>query len=180
MSLARSPIAYFSTGSPVTDEYPTTYTYGNGTNLPYPGMLGMIVEFDQGTPGARNICQFQLVKAASAITPAEGDVLYWSAKTTFTVTTAVTANSLAGIAPALMAAAASYFWMVIKGDDNVHLVNSPTNTPAAGTFVIPTATAGRADTITAAATYAGFPQIGIALGAAASSLVNTRINIPDR
>lgn len=179
MSLNVHPAPYFVTGSPITDEYLASYTFPNGTSLPYPGMLGQVVQFDQGTT-TKNICVFQLVKAASAITPAEGAVLYWSDKTIFEVTTTVTGQQLAGIAPKLMAAAASYFWMIKKGDDKVLLKGSPTATAAAGTQVIPSSTAGSADTITAAATTGNFPVIGVALGAATSNLVNTRINIPDQ
>lgn len=180
MSLSAHPIPYFQSGSPVTDEYLAANTFLNGSHLPYPGMLGQIVEFDQGTPGARNICRFQLVKAASGITPAEGAVLYWSDKTIYEVTTTVTGQQLAGISPALMTAAASNFWMIKKGDDKVLLIASPTAAAASGTQVWPSSTAGKADVpAAAAATQAGGPMIGVALGAASSSLVNTRINIPD-
>lgn len=179
MGLHEQPVGYFQSGSPVTDEYLASYTFLNGTQLPYPGMKGMICEFDQGTSDARNICQFQLVIAGAGITPAEGAVLYWLDKAAYTVTTVVAAGNLAGIAPALMTAAASAFWMIKKGDDKVLFIAAPTVVVAAGLPVVASATAGKADALANVPAQAAFPLIGVALGATAADLATVRINIPD-
>ncbi len=116
MSQKMHPVPYFQSGSPLTDEYLASHTFLNGSIYPYPGMVGQTVEFQMGTPGAWNLGEFQLVKAASGVTPALGDLLYWSDRTIFEVTTAVTSEIVAGFAPVLMTAAASAFWMVLIGD----------------------------------------------------------------
>lgn len=178
MSQAGHPAPYFQSGSPLTDEYLASYTFLNGTKLPYPGMLGQISEFQAGTPGAWNLLTVQLVKAATSITPALGDLLYWSDKTIWEVTTTVTGQQIAGFAPVLMAGAASYFWAILKGDCTVHVLDSPTNAAAAGTFCIASSTSGRTNAVTAAATIAQAPVLGRHLAAEfASHYARARVNV---
>lgn len=178
MSQARHPAPYFQSGSPLTDEYLASYTFLNGTHFPYPGMKGQIAEFQAGSPGNWNLLTVQLVVAASAITPALGDLLYWSDKTIFEVTTTVTGQQIAGFAPVLMTAAASGFWMILAGDATVHVLDSPTNAAAAGTFCIASSTAGRTNAVTAAATIAQAPVLGRHLAAEfASHYARCRVNV---
>lgn len=179
MSQSGHPVPYFQSGSPLTDEYLASNTFLNGTQYPYPGMKGAVCQFQIGGPGNWNLGVFQLVKAASGVTPALGDVLYWSDRTIFEVTNVVTGGQLAGISPALMTAAASAFWMVLEGDVPVHILDSPTNTTASGTFAVPSSTTGRADSITSAPTVAQYPLIGRALGAESPThFAKVRVNIP--
>lgn len=179
--LFRTPIPYFVSGNPETEEYLASYTFLNGSQLPYPGMLGMRADFDQGSVGARNICSYQLVKAAAGITPGLSHVLYWANKGAYTVTNVATNGGiLAGVCPVLMTAAASGFWMIKKGDRNVLFLASPTATPdATGKPVVGSSTTGRADCLAVAETQGAFPLIGVTLGAPASNIASVRINIPD-
>jgi len=151
--LNRQPVPYFQSGTPAGDEYLAANTFLNGTIYPYPGMLGMIAQFDIGTSGGHNIVTYQLVKAVTSITPILGGVLYWSDKTVYSVTDVATATGqLAGISPRLNAAAASAFWMILEGDVSVRLIDSPTSTPdTTGKPVVGvTATAAKADVLTLA------------------------------
>lgn len=181
MSLFHTDAPWFTSGSPMTEEYLASNTYFNGSQLPYPGMLGRITEFDVGTIGVPNLCRFQLVKAASGVTPAAGAVLYWASKAAFTVTTVATSGNLAGICPVLMTAAASGFWMIKHGDRNVLFVDSPTVTVAAGLPVVASDTDAKADALGNTEGQGTFPLIGVALGAqdGTTKLANVRINIPD-
>lgn len=186
MPLNTQPVGYFQSGNPETDEYLASYTFSNLNQLPYPGMLGQVCQYDQGSPGARNICAYQLVLAAAGVTPAKGDVLYWSDKSAYTVTNVATnGGELAGVTPAGsggtgMTAAASGFWMIKKGDRPVHFLASPTSAPdATGKPVVGSSTTGRADCLALDEAQGAFPLIGTSLGATSSDLASTRVNIPD-
>jgi hypothetical protein len=162
------PVPYFGTGDPESEVY---------TTLPYPGMLGSICEF---TRASNNICRYQLVKVAAGITTAVGNVMYWSDKSAFTVTTSRTNRGLvAGIAR-IVATAGQYIWIVKKGDRQVVHEGAPTVAAAAtGLPVIPGATTdGAADTV--ALTTAPAPVcIGHCLSTVSGGLINVRINIYD-
>jgi hypothetical protein len=168
---------YFQTGNPETEEMTTLYA---------PGMLGCRAEFDQGLlAGPPNRCVYQLVKAYTSITPVVGNVLYWVAKSAFTVTTTATnTGALAGIARIAAAAAATYIWICKKGDRDVLFIDAPTVAPdATGLPVMGvTATAGKADSKALATAPAPWPVIGATLGAqdVTSKLASVRINIPDQ
>jgi hypothetical protein len=167
---------YFASGNPESEEMTTLYA---------PGMLGLRAEFDQGLlAGPPNRCVYQLVKVTTSITPVVGNVLYWVAKSAFTVTTATTTfGNLAGIARIAAAAAATYIWICKKGDRDVLFIDSPTVAcDATGLPVVGVvATAGKANSLALATGAIPWPAIGTTLGAqdATSKLASVRINIPD-
>lgn len=168
---------YFGSGNPETEELTTLYA---------PGMLGCIAEYDQGTPGAENVCTYQLVKLAAALQGLVGQVLYWSTaalKGLYTVTaTATNTGSLAGIAQRATTTAATYIWMLKHGYRSVLLIDAPTS--AADTtgkpVVAVTATAGKADVL-ALATAPQPMLIGQCMTAqdGTSKLATCFVNIPD-
>lgn len=163
---------YFATGNPETEEMTTLYA---------PGMLGCIAQFDQGgMAGPENVCTYQLILQATAIQAVVGNVMYWSDKSTWKVSTARTGN-LAGIARIAAAAAATYIWILKKGDRGVLFVAAPTSAPSdAGKIVVASdAEDGKADCLPAANAQAGFPLIGTTLGVTSSNIANCRVNIPD-
>ena len=166
---------YYATGNPETEEMSTLYA---------PGMLGCVGQFDQGgISGPINLCLYQLVKQAAALSAVVGNVMYWSAKSTFTVTTTATnTGQLAGIARIASATAASYIWICKKGDRNVLFIDAPTVAcDATGLPVVGvTATAGKADSL-ALATAPQPILLGRTLGAqdGTSKQASVRINIQD-
>src|SRR5262245_22266626 len=119
MGTIQSP--YFATGDPETEEMTTLYA---------PGMLGCIGQFDRGgLAGPQQPTVYQLVKAATAIQGIVANVMYWTTKTSFLVSTART-GSLAGICRIAAAAAATYIWILKKGDRGVLFVAAPTVAPS--------------------------------------------------
>lgn len=171
----RQQIPWFTTGNPESEDSATLYA---------PGMLGCIAEFDQGgLAGPMNVLTYQLVKQASGVTSVVGNVMYWSSKPAFSVTTTATNTGLlAGIAQVISALAANYIWVVKRGRRNVLGIDSLTSAadatgkPAVGV----TATAGKADTL-ALATAPQPIQIGRAVGAqdGTSKLFSCDIAIAD-
>lgn len=169
--LMQSP--YFGTGNPETEEMTTLYA---------PGMLGCVADFDQGgLAGPVNLCRYQLVKQAAAITGVVGQVFFWSNKGLITVNIDRTFRGhLAGIGRIAATTAASFIWILKKGDRTVLFQGSPTAAPStAGLPVVPSAsTDGVADAL-ALATAPNVGLIGNTAGAAAANLALTRVNIPD-
>lgn len=135
---------YFATGNPETEEMTTLYA---------PGMLGCLADFDQGTPGAKNVCRYQLVVQAATISGIIGNVVYWGTaalRGIFSVTTTATnTGTLAGICRKVVVTAASYIWILKRGVAEVLLIDAPTSAAdATGKPVVGvTATAGKADTL---------------------------------
>lgn len=153
---------YFATGNPETEEMTTLYA---------PGMLGCVAEFDQGgIAGPKNVCTYQLVLQAAAISGVIGNVLYWGTaalKKAFTVTTTATnTGTRAGICRKLVVTAATYIWMLKQGQAEVLFIDAPTvacdgtGLPVVGV----TATAGKADSL-ALATAPQPAYLGRTLGA---------------
>lgn len=173
MSLQTIPIPFFLTGNPETEESLTLYASGQ---------LGQFAEFDQGTAAAPNRCRYRLVKCNTAITPAMGNVMYWVTKSAFTVTTVRTnRGNVAGIARIVGTIAASYIWVLTRGDRTVLFQGAPTVAPdATGLTVVPSSgTDGAADSVAIATAPPG-PVIGVTLGATAANLALCRVNIPDQ
>lgn len=172
--LTTIPIPYFATGNPETEESLTLYAGGQ---------LGQFCEYDQGTSAAPNRCRYRLVKCAAGITPAVGNVMYWSTKSAFTVTTDRTnRGNVAGIARIAGSIAAAYIWILVRGDRTVLFQGAPTVAPdATGLTVIPSpGTDGAANALALATAPTAGVVIGTTLGAAASNLALCRVNIPDQ
>jgi hypothetical protein len=168
---------YFATGNPETEEMTTLYA---------PGMLGLRAEFDQGLlAGPPNPCVYQLVKQYTSIQGVVGNVMYWVTKSAYTVTTTATnTGQVAGICRIAAAAAATYIWILKKGDREVLFIDAPTVAPdATGLPVLGvTATAGKADSKALTTGAIPWPCIGTTLAAqdATSKLALVRVNIPDQ
>lgn len=169
---------YFATGNPETEEMTTLYA---------PGMLGCVAEFDQGgIAGPPNICAYQLVLQAAAISGVVGQVMIASnaQKGLFTVTNASNVNrgTLVGICRKVVVTAASYIWVAKKGDLNVLYVDAPTVAPdATGLPAFASGTAGKADSVALNTAVAPSEYIGATLAAqdGGTKLALTRINIID-
>ncbi len=174
MKWIQSP--YFATGDPETEELTTLYA---------PGMLGCCAQFDRGgINGPQNVCTYQLVKQGAGVAGLAGQVFSWNPKSTWTVVLAAAAQlgQIAGVGEKVVATAATYIWIVKKGDRPVLVINAPTVAPdATGLPVVSSATAGSADCV--AATTAGMTKfVGATLGAqdGVTKLTSVRINIVDQ
>jgi hypothetical protein len=163
----RNQPMYFQTGDPETD---------NLVTLPYPGSLGSRVTIKEpGVPGAATTAgqfrskTYQLVQYDSSMTtnPFLGAVAWWSDKTKYLVTTLPTTLGRGRIAGIFRNAnpPGNYGFIQVQGPcPKVKFVDSPTATPdATGQFVVPSATAGKADCITAG-TAATYPTLGLSAG----------------
>lgn len=156
---------YIRSGDPETE---------NEASLAYPGMLGGRVTMRQpsfgGPVGAEEyrFKTYQLIQADStmAVNPFRGAVAWWSDKTKYLVTTAVTALGRGRVAGAFQNAITpgNYGFIQTKGPATVKFVDAPTAQPTvAGLIVIPSATAGKADCL-AAGSAATYPALGVSAG----------------
>lgn len=156
---------YFPTGDPeTTDE----------VSWPYPGQVGMRTTVAQ--PGPRTAAgaeagrskTYQLVRTDSTMTvaPFVGAVAWWSDKTQYLVTTTVTTLGRGRVAGVFQNAITkgNYGFIQTQGPATVKFTDSTTATPdATGQFVIPSATAGKADCL-AAGSAATYPPLGLSAG----------------
>jgi hypothetical protein len=146
----------------------------NVVSLLYPGMLGGRVTVKQpgppGSPGAEafRFKTYQLVQTDSSMTTAPylGAVAWWSDKTKYLVTTnpaTLGRGRIAGIFQNAITPG-NYGCIQTQGPATVKFVDSPNTAPSiAGLFVIPSATAGKADT-TAAGVAPTYPVLGVTSG----------------
>jgi hypothetical protein len=141
--------------------------------LKYPGQLGMRLTVTQpsraavGAESGRSKT-YQLVRTDSTMTtnPFVGAVAWWSDKTQYLVTTSPTALGRGRIAGVFQNAITpgNYGCIQTGGPATVKFIDAVnTNPTAAGLFVIPSATAGKADT-TAAGIAATYPVLGVTVG----------------
>lgn len=145
----------------------------NETTLQYKGQLGMrftVVQPSRSAPGAEagRSKTYQLVQTDSTMTvaPFTGAVAWWADKTAYKVTTSPTALGRGRIAGVFQNAITpgNYGCVQTEGPATVKFVDAPTATPSvAGLFVIPSATAGKADCL-AAASAATYPALGTSAG----------------
>lgn len=145
----------------------------NALSLQYPGQLGMrytVVQPSRSAPSAEDgrAKTYQLIQTDSSMTvaPFRGAVAWWSDKTKYLVTTTVTTLGRGRIAGVFQnAITPGYFGCIqTKGPATVKFIDAVNTAPtAAGLFVIPSATNGKADT-TAAGTAATYPTLGVTAG----------------
>jgi len=139
---------------------------GQYTTIKRPGPAGT-----RGAEAYRDVA-YRYVKMDStmSIAPYLGAVAWWSNRAAYTVTTSnANRGAIAGVfqnpaSKPLNAARGDYCFIATGGPATVKMVDAPASSPAAiGIFVIPSATAAKADTIAAggAATY---PTLGITEG----------------
>lgn len=172
---------YFASGDPETEEY--TALPVSGSTLPPAGMLGALADFNRaGLTGPPLVQRYQFVKQAAAITGIVGNVLYWSDKPNFVVTTARTNRGfLSGICRIAAANAASYIWQLKKGRRTVKFQAVTSSAPdATGKPVVCSMTTdGLADCLANDQAQAAFPLIGITQTTVTSQLATVEVNIPD-
>ena len=136
----------------------------NLTSLFHPGMLGG--RFISPNPSAGNK-EFQLVRVDStaAVSPYNGATAWWANKALYLVTTAATNRGQVAGVFTFAAALGNYTCIQLEGRHNsVKIVDAPTSAPdATGKFVIPSATAGKADVL-AAGSAATYPVMGRTAG----------------
>jgi hypothetical protein len=180
------PPAYLQSGDPEKEAVST---------LLYPGLLGSrftVVQPTRTPPGAEDgrAKTYQLVQTDSSmsVAPFKGAVAWWSDKTRYLVTTSPTAlgrGRVAGVFQndeAVNPIAAGQFCCVqTHGPASVKFVDAPTAAPSvAGGFVIPSATAGKADCL-AAGSAATYPPLGVAAGAlqGGTALAVVDLDVPE-
>ena len=175
------PAIYVSTGDPETV---------NDATPAYKGQVGMRYTIKQPTssqPGAEagRSKRYQYVQTDSTMTvaPFASAVAWWADKTKYMVTTSPTALGRGRIAGVFQnAITPGYFGFVqIEGPGLVKFIDAVAVAPSAvGLFVIPSATAGKADTL-AAGTAASYPALGVTAGAynAAEATAVVDLNVPE-
>lgn len=157
---------YLQSGDPENENVPT---------LAYKGQLGMrltVVQPSRSAPGAEDgrSKTYQLVKTDStmSVAPYPGAVAWWADKTAYSVTTSPTTLGRGRIAGVFQNAITpgNYGCVQTGGPAKVKFIDSVVvaNVAVAGNFVIPSATAGKADVI-AAGTAATYPVLGVTAGA---------------
>lgn len=158
------PTVYLQSGDPENE---------NVSSLHAPGMLGVrftVKNPPRVAPGEQRgrSKSYQLVQTDStmSVAPYSGAVAWWSDKTRYLVTTSPTALGRGRIAGVFRnAATPGYYTCVqVKGPSPVKYVDAPTAAPTDdGLFVIPSATAGKADCL-AAGSAATYPPLGVSAG----------------
>lgn len=173
----RDQIQYVSTGDPSTVDSPTAL---------YPGQLGGIYTDNNGDEW-----RYVLGDSTMSVAPFPGATLWWSDRANFKVTTAATnRGQVAGCIPVFQKdsttrvpskSKGNYFFVQRGGTGVIKFVDAPVAAPtAAGLFVIPSATTGKADCL-AAGTAATYPPIGRSAGVldAVNMECMVEIDIPD-
>jgi hypothetical protein len=162
----------------------------NNLVLAYPGQLGMrftVIQPTRSPAGAEDgrSKTYQLIRTDSTMTvaPFRGAVAWWSDKTQYLVTTSVTALGRGRIAGVFQNAITKGWYGCIqtKGPATVKFIDAVASAPtAAGLWVIPSATDGKADTI-AAGSALTYPLLGVTAGvynaSAAEGVVD--LNVPE-
>lgn len=170
----------------------------NEPSLAYPGQLGIRFNYtnpprtipaaegsaltnEDGTPKA-----YKLVKTDSTMTvaPFDGAVAWFSDQNQNVVTTTVTTLGRGRVAGIFKNAVTpgNFCCIQVKGKGQVRFIDAVVvaNVTAAGNFVIPSATNGKADVL-AAGTASSYPQIGRTAGTiqggSASAIVD--IDVPE-
>lgn len=177
----EQPAVYLQSGDPETE---------NASSLYAPGLLGArftVIQPSRSTPGAEDgrSKRYQLIRTDStmSVAPFRGAVAWWSDKTQYLVTTSPTALGRGRIAGVFQNAITpgNFGCVQVEGPATVKFIDAVTAAPtAAGLFVIPSATAGKADTL-AAGTAATYPTLGVTAGTynapAAEAVVD--LNVPE-
>jgi len=175
------PPVYLQSGDPETENVATLHA---------PGTLGARFTVKQPTRSAAGAedgryKRYQLIRTDSTMTvsPFRGAVAWWSDKTQYLVTTSPTALGRGRIAGVFQnAITLGYYGCIqIGGPATVKFIDAVAVAPTvAGLFVIPSATAAKADTL-AAGTAASYPALGVTAGvynaAAAEAVVD--LNVPE-
>lgn len=157
----RQQAMYVSTGDPetVNDSPAKVFAIGQvGRYLTYkqPGPAG--------TPGAEDyrdkVYRYVWTDSSMSVAPYRGAVAWWKDRTTFKTTTdATNRGQRAGVFQGPVTPG-NYCFVQTGGPATVKFVDAPTATPnVAGRYVIPSATASKADCL-GTGTAATFPPLG--------------------
>ena len=175
------PAIWVSSGDPETV---------NDLTPQYKGQVGMrytITQPPRSAPGAEagRSKRYQYIQTDStmSVAPFVGAVAWWSDKTKYMVTTSPTKLGRGRIAGVFQNAISlgNYGFIQTEGPATVKFVDAPTANPdATGLFVIPLATAGKADCL-AAASAATYPVLGLSAGTydAANAQCVVDLNVPE-
>lgn len=169
----------------------------NEPTLAYPGQLGIrfsyinpprgpVTESGTTATGETGVPKtFKVVRTDSSmsVAPYDGAVAWFSDQANNVVTTTVTTLGRGRVAGVFKNSVTPgyYTCIQVKGKGKVKMVDAPTAVPtAAGLFVIPSATNGKADCL-AANTAATYPPIGRSAGIydAANAEVIVDIDVPE-
>lgn len=158
------PPTYLQSGDPESENAPTLY---------YPGLLGAlftVIQPSRSAPGieAGRSKTYQYIKTDStmSVAPFRGAVAWWSDQAVYMVTTSPTALGRGRVAGVFQNAITPGYYGCIqtKGPALVKFIDAPTAAPTvAGLFVVPSATAAKADCL-AAGTAALYPKLGRSAG----------------
>lgn len=161
----------------------------NEATLQYKGQLGMrftVIQPTRSAAGAESgrSKTYQLIQTDStmSVAPFVGAVAWWADKTKYMVTTSPTALGRGRIAGVFQNAITSGYYGCVQteGPATVKFIDAVAVAPSAvGLFVIPSATAGKADTL-AAGTAASYPALGVTAGAynAAEATAVVELDVP--
>lgn len=157
----RVQAQYVSTGDPRTV---------SDTELRYPGQVGGYLTTAPRTPGGGDdVFRYVLLDSTMSVAPYDTAVAWWADREAGKVTTAATnrgrragiftrAHQVSGAGRTLAC------YIQVGGRKSVKLIDAVTAAPtAAGLFVIPSATAAKADVL-AAGTAATYPPLGVTAG----------------
>ena len=174
------PAMWVSTGDPETV---------NDSTPQYKGQVGMRVTVIQPTraavgaeSGRSKTYQYVQTDSTMSVAPFPGAVAWWADKTKYMTTTSPTALGRGRIAGVYQNAITPgyYGFVQTEGPATVKFIDAVAAAPTvAGLFVIPSATAGKADTL-AAGTAATYPTLGVTAGVydAAQALAVVDLDVP--
>ena len=182
---------YIQSGDPATENINPLPVLGQSVGDPYPGTMGMRVTIKEpgpmGVPGAVNYrdktWQRILTDSAMTVSPFKGAVAWWADKTKYMVTTDPTKLGQGNVARVFQGAITKGYigFIQCQGPGTVKLVDAPTSTPTAtsANIIIPSSTAGKADSL-AAGSAGTYPSLGTAAGAmsAGDNTVIVNLDVP--
>ena len=175
MSQAHSKQAqYVSTGDPETVSDSPTKVFAVGQagkflTIKRPGPAGSAA--GQAEDYRDHTYRYVLTDSTMSVSPYLGAVAWWADKSRYKTTTSPTASARGQIAGIFKSAVVKGDWCFIQtaGPSTVKLVDAPTaGAVAVGQSVIPSATAGKADTI-AVGTAPTYPTLGVIAAAPGTS-----------
>jgi len=175
MSQAHSSQAqYVTSGDPET-------VNDSDAKVMAPGQLGKYITIKRPGPAGTaagspedyrdHTYRYVIADSTMSTAPYPGAVAWWSDKSRFKVTTSPTATArglIAGVFKNSYSPLGGRIFIQTSGPSTVKFVDAPTAAIAVGVSVIPSATAGKADT-TAAGTAPPYPTLGIIAGIPNSS-----------
>ena len=171
----RNQPMYWSSGAPQTE---------NVASLLYPGMLGTKATDVDKTDGFTKTHMLVQSDSTMTVAPFDGATAWWSNRSSYLVTTSPTALGRGRVAGIFRMAVALGNFCAVQTQGRhatVKFVDAPTANPtAAGLIVIPSATAGKADCLTAASA-ATYPALGVSAGVynAANATAAVDLDVPE-